>query len=108
MEYGTWAGIPNLFEGAFQTFLPRCCGHVLCPGFDDEEYCECGEEDCEIHATGQCGCEAAQSESCCGKDSEDEVVCPGFDDDDFCDCETDCIEKPEQCACAEAQACCSD
>ena len=82
--------------------------HVLCPGFDPEEYCECGEEDCEIHATGQCGCEAAQSESCCGKDSEDEVVCPGFDDDDYCDCMTDCTEKPEQCACAEAQACCSD
>ena len=82
--------------------------NVLCPGFDPEEYCECGEEDCEIHATGQCGCEAAQSESCCGKDSEDEVVCPGFDDDDFCDCETDCTEKPEQCACAEAKACCSD
>lgn len=86
----------------------ECCGHVLCPGFDPEEYCECGEEDCEIHATGQCGCEAAQSESCCGKDSEEEVVCPGFDDDDFCDCETDCTEKPEQCACAEAKACCSD
>jgi hypothetical protein len=31
-----------------------------------------------------------------------------IDDDDFCDCETDCTEKPEQCACAEAQACCSD
>ena len=87
----------------------RANSDVLCPGFDVEEYCECGKEDCEIHATGQCGCEAAQSESCCGKDSEDEeVVCPGFDDDDYCDCETDCIEKPEQCACAEAQACCSD
>ena len=28
MEYGTWAGIPNLFEGAFQTFLPRATNYI--------------------------------------------------------------------------------
>ena len=42
-----------------------CCGQVLCPGLDPEEYCDCEKEgDCADPRTeGMCGC--AEAIACC-------------------------------------------
>jgi hypothetical protein len=36
------------------------------------------------------------------------VLCEGNDAEDFCDCQSDCVEEPSFCGCADAIACCEE